>query len=151
MQYEDAKNTWIKYLRTGDIINNIIQKLMKKYNISYEKFRILYWLLTLKQAPTPAELTRCLVRDASSITILLKKMEAEGLITREKDDNRKNQVRIFLTDTGRKLECEIEARLTTEPQIFSILSDVQGQQLNTYLDILLAQATAELKKLELKA
>jgi DNA-binding MarR family transcriptional regulator len=150
MQYEDAKNTWVKLLKTVEIMHTVNQKMMKKDNISYEKFRILYWLTVLKQPPTPAALTRCLTRDASSITILLKKMLAEGLISRETDDKRKNQVRIFLTEAGRKLESKIETRLKQEPFIFELLTDEQSQQLNKCLDILLTHASLELKKLDVK-
>jgi len=71
-------------------------------------------------------------------------MEKGGLIRKSKDLDRKNQVRIELTEKGQKAHSDIMRRESIH-EIMSSLSDEESQQLSIYLQKLFDKV---LKKIE---
>ena len=62
--------------------------------------------LAVKDGITQLELVHATHLRAPSVSLILKKMEEEGLVTRCRDENDARAVRIFLTDHGKAIDSE---------------------------------------------
>jgi DNA-binding MarR family transcriptional regulator len=145
MQRDEYLKLWVSLVKAKDAISKIRQKELEPFNISPEQSGILFVLTRVKADPTPADLSRLLIRDPSSITIMLKRMEARGLITKSPDRNKKNLIRVTITDKGKEIYNQVIARNCVF-KIMSGLTDEQCHQLKNYLDILLTRAFDESKE-----
>ena len=61
-----------------------------------------------KDGQTPKEIGKTCVLDKSTMTILLQKMEKQGLIYRKSHHHDKRSIQIFLTDSGHKLALKVK-------------------------------------------
>ena len=61
---------------------------------------VLYFLKTSKEPLTPMKLSRLMNRQPHTVSVLLTRMQAQGLVKKTKDLDRKNQVRVSLTKKG---------------------------------------------------
>ena len=61
---------------------------------------VLYFLKTSKEPLTPMKLSRLMSRQPHTLSALLTRMEAQGLVKRTKDLHRKDLVRVSLTKKG---------------------------------------------------
>ena len=75
---------------------------------------------------------------SSSISELMGKMEADGLISREKDENDKRNLRISLTEKGRaEAQAQLESRKQSSRDLFQTLNEEEKAQLENILGKLL--------------
>jgi len=137
-------NLWVKIaqLRHGMFIAR--RKELAQYGISPRQAAVLFVTEAIGDEATPAEISRWLFRQPHSISWLLNQMEKGGLIRKSKDLDRKNQVRIELTEKGQKAHSDIMRRESIH-EIMSSLSDEESQQLSIYLQKLFDKV---LKKIE---
>jgi DNA-binding MarR family transcriptional regulator len=88
------------------IVYNAMQKLIRreirKLGLTPEQGAALMGIYVLGNNTTAAELSRYSLREPASTTIILKRLEKQGLISRSDDAHRKNISRISLTDKGYK-------------------------------------------------
>lgn len=88
------------------------KEIIKRYGPSLEKHKLTYTsyiaLMSLweKDGVTVKQLGERLFLDSGTLTPLLKKMEVQGLITRERSKEDERTVYIFLTEAGRNLKEE---------------------------------------------
>lgn len=82
--------------------NRVYQPLLKQLRLTYPQF-IAMILLWDRDAQTVGELGRKLFLQSNTLTPMLKRMERLGFIKRGRDLADERQVRIQLTDSGRKL------------------------------------------------
>jgi len=144
MQKSEYLNLWVDLIHTNDAISKVRQKELKPFDVTPEQTGILFCLTLVAKNPTPADLSRMLIKDRSSITLMLNRMETKGLISKRVDDKNKNLVRVSITEKGRKIYIQIIDKFSIY-RIFSGLTDEQCQQLQTYLKLLQARASEELK------
>ena len=132
-------------------VNNVTLKAMENElresgKVSYMHGTILYLVKAIetttgKQA-TPSEISRWLIREPHTISTLLIRMEKQGLLRKTKDLERKNIVRITLTDKGE--EALRQAMKTdTIVNIMSYLSDKEQDSLRAHLETLRRGALEE--------
>jgi DNA-binding MarR family transcriptional regulator len=81
---------------------------------------------------TPAKISRAILRRAHSVSGLLDRMEKDGLIKRAKDMERKNLVRVRLTEKGKKA-LKNAAKRESIRNIPTVLSSEEHQQLYSLL------------------
>jgi DNA-binding MarR family transcriptional regulator len=86
--------------QTSDSVYKAREIELKPYNISPEQAGALVCIHTLGHEATPAELSRWLFRQRNSITILLNRMQKQGLIEKKVNKNRKNSITLSLTKKG---------------------------------------------------
>jgi len=86
---------------------------------------VLHILKTSDEPATPAEIARLLFREPPSVFVLLKEMERRGLITRTKDLERGNMVRVSITEKGKHAYREASMNMNKKVvhDIFSCLSE----------------------------
>ena len=87
---------------TGHAFNRVYQPLLKELNLTYSQF-IAMILLWAQDDQTVGELGRKLSLQSNTLTPMLKRLETLGYIKRARDTADERQVRISLTDAGRRL------------------------------------------------
>ena len=69
-----------------------------------------------------------------TVSVILRRMEEEGLVTRSADPNDKRSVRVYLTDKGKKLD---KKNITRIKEIDTIaLSELSNEEISLLMDLL---------------
>ncbi len=139
----DLNYLWIMLHQARDAIFKLRAKELKKFGISTPKAEILFTVEAIGYRATPAEISRHLLREFHSISSILSRMEKQGLVKKVNDLDRKNLVRVYLTDKGKQIYHEARKRETIL-KILSCLSETEGQQLASSLQKLRDEALKEL-------
>ena len=129
---EEEYNLWLLLLQTKDIMFNIRQEEMRQYGISATQAAVLFVVQAIGNVATPAEIARWLLRRPHSVSGILNRMEKVGLVTKTRDLDKKNLVRITLTDKGRQV-CRQAAKIESIHRIMSTLSKTERWQLRSCL------------------
>jgi DNA-binding MarR family transcriptional regulator len=129
--------------RTEEAIQKARQKELRKYKITPETSAVLHIISDLGGSARPLELSKWLFRKQHTIHGLLERMEKAGLIEKVNEPERKNGIRVVLTDQGKALYRQTK-QLTGPRKIFSSLSDDQRKQLKISLGLLLHEARKDL-------
>ena len=82
--------------------NRVYQPLLRELDLTYPQF-IAMVLLWAQDGQTVGDLGRQLFLQSNTLTPMLKRLEALGYIRRNRDSADERQVRINLTEAGRKL------------------------------------------------
>ncbi len=103
-----------------------------RFGITPEEAAVLFVVSRIGDTATPAEISRWILREPHSTSGLLERMRKDGLIDKVKDLDKKNLVRVVITEKGqRALEksCDRESIY----RILSILTLEEHQQLSSLL------------------
>ena len=138
-----ASASWIFISRVKDAMLRLRVKELRSYNITARQSSVLLCLEALGKNATPAEVSRWVFRKPHSISNLLKRMEREGFIKRIKDLDRKNMIRIEVTEKGRKAT-HLAKRMEAPHRVMRTLSEEEHQQLETILEKLWHNSLEEL-------
>jgi MarR family transcriptional regulator, organic hydroperoxide resistance regulator len=124
---EEYLDLWVTLTRSKDALDKVRQKELKRLGVSPEQSGILSAVKTSQTVPTPSELSRTLYKDRTSICLILKKMESKGLIIKNPDSERKNVLRISLTDKGEA----VYKQTIKNTRIYDILANLTESQLRS--------------------
>lgn len=100
--------------------------------------RILH-ILSQQQEMSQKELQEAMQVEAGSLSEIMGKMEAKGILERKKDDNDRRRMLVQLTEAGRKAALESMKDTNTGKDMFQVLSEEEQQQLKEILVKLLKQ------------
>ena len=92
---------------TGLALNKVYRKLLTPLGLTYPQYLAML-VLWEGDGITVGEISARLLTDPGSLTPLLKRLEAEGLITRTRSSADERVVELRLTDKGRNLQQEAE-------------------------------------------
>lgn len=134
---------WLVLILTNKVIHRARQEELKKINLTVSKAGVLYYAVKLGDRATPTEISRCLFKKPHGISTLVSQMEKEGLVNKVNDLNRKNLVRVGVTEKGRKAYNQASKREVIH-NIVSSLSEEESRQLSTYLKKLRLAAVKQL-------
>ena len=112
-QYEPATNAPLELgeflcfaiYSAGHAFNRVYQPLLKDLELTYPQF-IAMVVLWGQDGQTVGELGKKLFLQSNTLTPMLKRLEALGYIKRSRDSADERQVRIHLTEKGRKLHVQ---------------------------------------------
>lgn len=113
---------WWLFIETAFFASKARNKELSKYNITMEQAGILFCVKMLGDNVTSAELGRQRGRERNTISESLSTMVRKGLVKKEGDLRKKNQLRIILTDKGREILEKFDKHLTIQ-HVFSSLSE----------------------------
>ncbi len=113
-----------------------------KYGISLMESAVLF-VIQANTGATPAELSRWLLRESHTMSSLVSRMEKAGLVKKVKDLDRKNWIRVAITEKGKEAYQQSAERKVLH-NIMSSLSKEEQQQLESLLRKLLSEALKEL-------
>ncbi|WP_353471845.1 MarR family transcriptional regulator [Salipiger sp. H15] len=77
---------------------------LEKLGLTYPQYLVMSALWSATEPPTVGMLSRQLQLESSTLTPLLKRLEATGLLTRRRDAEDERQVRIALTAAGQEMQ-----------------------------------------------
>jgi len=98
---EDEK-TFIKLARANMMLQRAIDLEISRVGLTIPQAGVLYFLHITKEPLTPMKLSRLLHRQPHTVSALVTRMEAQGLVKATKDLERKNWVRLSLTKKGQE-------------------------------------------------
>ena len=136
---------WVLLRRTSHVVLKARDRELAKYGISAVQAAVLFLVRELGRDAIPAEISRQLLRDAHSVSGLLSRMEKDGLVRKVKDLDRKNLVRVELTEKGNEAFNK-STRRESISGIMSSLPDKEQRQLMSYLRTVRDTALKELGK-----
>lgn len=119
------------------------EKELQRYNLTPEQAQVLSTAKMLNNQGTPAEISRNLVRQPHTISALVNRMTRRGLVNKIKDLERKNMVRVALTQKGEKA-LEISIKGGPIRRILGVLDEEERKTFNEYLERIMAKARDEL-------
>ena len=139
---DDDFSLWMFLEQARDAILRARQKELRKAGISVSAANVLDSIQAIGRAAIPAEISRRILRKSHSISGLLNRMEKGGLIRRVKNLDRKNLVRVVITEKGQQAY-EQSIKGETIHQVMSSLSKEERQQLSSCLQKLRSKALEE--------
>jgi DNA-binding MarR family transcriptional regulator len=117
----------------------VIQKYqphLKKLGITYPQYLVLL-VLWETDSITVHEVTNRLILNTNTVTPILKRMEAQGIITRQRSEEDERKVIVSLTPQGRQLQVEA-ATIPGKMAASLVASDVKVEELKRLKDQLYA-------------
>ena len=93
---------------TGLAMNKVYRKLLRKLDLTYPQYLVML-VLWEKDEQTVSEIGARLFLDSATLTPLLKRLEAAGLVSRTRSAADERQVVIGLTHAGRAMAQEAAA------------------------------------------
>lgn len=87
-------------------IDRNLSERFEKYGISIPQSFILFCLLE-ENGITLKEIGNRTLIDSSSMTVLVDKLENEGLVERKLDSQDRRAIRVFITDSGKSIAKEV--------------------------------------------
>ena len=144
MSIRDQDRKMVVLLRlAAEAVLKAREKEFRKFGVSLEEWAVLFITKSVGEKTTPAEISRWMFREHHSVTALLERMEKKGLLTKTKDLERRNMVRVTLTDKGEKIY-RISRKEEVPGRILSSLSEEERQELTQHLNTLRSEAFQEL-------
>jgi len=128
---------------TRDAIRKARQQELNQLNVHIRRASLLRAIDSLGENATPVTIAQWLLRERHTVSELLGKIEAEGLAIKIRDLERKNRVRVVLTEKGTRMFRRSVVR-TSLHQIISCLSEKDKLCLRRSLVKLRSQAMKEI-------
>lgn len=125
-------NLWILLAQTRALLFSAGEEELAKWNISLMQGWTIFTIKAIGDRATPAEIARWLGREPHTVSSLLSRMVSQGLVMKEKSLDKKNLVRIRLTEKGDQLYHEAIG-MKSMHDIISVLSPEERKQLKTLL------------------
>jgi DNA-binding MarR family transcriptional regulator len=136
-------NLWVLLHQTTDAVIKARQKELDQFDISFIEVGVLVVIQAIGEKATPSEISRRILREPHSVSALLNRMEKKGLVRKTQDLDRKNLVRVSITEKGRQAY-DKSTRRKSIYNIISSLSEEERQQLRSCLEKLRSKAFKEL-------
>jgi DNA-binding MarR family transcriptional regulator len=93
---------------TGLAMNKVYRKLLRRLDLTYPQYLVML-VLWERDALTVSEIGARLFLDSATLTPLLKRLEAAGLVSRSRSTLDERQVVVTLTASGRAMQDEAAA------------------------------------------
>ncbi len=122
---------WVLIAQTKDAILRARERDYARFGISNERRAVLFIIQNNGGRATPVEIARDLFRELHSVTEMLKRMEADGLVSRHKGSGR-SKVEVELTEKGLDVFNQ-SLHNETDKRIFSTLTKTERERLASYL------------------
>lgn len=133
---------WVLLAQTREAMYKARQKELRRYNLSPRQSAVLFIIQAIGDKVTPAEISRWLLRESHSVSEIISRMEKQGLLKKVRDLDRKNLVRIELTEKGSEAYNQAIKRDSIHT-IMSALSDEKRRQFSTMLKTIRDRALKE--------
>jgi DNA-binding MarR family transcriptional regulator len=133
---------WVLLAQAGEAMYKARQRELRRYNLSPRQSAVLFIIRAIGDKVTPAEISRWLLRESHSVSEIISRMEKQGLLKKVKDLDRKNLVRIELTEKGSEAYNRAIKRESIH-KTMSALSDEERRQFSSTLKTIRDRAIQE--------
>jgi len=142
--YSDADHDlWMLLTHTRYAIYRAREKELQRYGVSPEQVGVLFIVQALGNRATPSEIARLIIRQPHTVSALIERMAEKGLVKKMHDLDRKNLVRVSLTEKGQKVY-DISTKRGPIHRIMGSLSATERSNFQKTLEKLQAQARKEI-------
>ncbi|MBI4295751.1 MAG: winged helix DNA-binding protein [Chloroflexi bacterium] len=124
---------WRLLRRVGHLTLNVRNNELSRYGISTAEAGVLALVHNLNGKATPAEISRQILRKAHTISGLVAGLHRKGLVHKVNDAERKNIVRVSLTEKGEEIYCHVR-KMDSILRMLDILSEAEQDQLMASLN-----------------
>jgi len=100
--FNEDEKTFMNLARANMTLQRAIDLELSRVGLTIPQAGVLYFLQITKEPLTPMKLSRLLHRQPHTVSALVTRMEAQGLVKATKDLERKNWVRLSLTKKGQE-------------------------------------------------
>ena len=100
LELNEHERTWTNLNVTYVTLRRARELELAQVGLTVPQAGVLYFLSTSKEPLTPMKLSRLMSRQPHTLSALVNRMEAQGLVKTKKDLQRKNWVRVSLTKKG---------------------------------------------------
>ena len=139
---------WVAITRTHYFLRKLREKELKKMGLSVAQSTVLAIIHRTRDVDTdatPAEISKQLLRAPSTTTELVDRMVDQGLVRKVQDLERKNMVRVEMTELGEKLYAK-SVKVEYFSKIFAKLTPRRRHSLIEYLNALGDEAMSTVHK-----
>ncbi len=153
MQYDDStkffsaededQDLWLLLTHARYAVFRAREKELQRYGVSPEQVGLLFVVQALGNKATPAALSRYILRQPHTVSALVDRMARRGLVKKVKDLDRKNLVRVVMTEKGQKTY-ELSTKRGPIHRILNTLSPEERKSFKDYLERILAKARKEI-------
>jgi len=134
---------WVLLNRGSHIILRARNNELRQYGISSIEAAVLCVMHNMSEKVTPSKVSQNLLREPNSISALLRRMQKKGLVNISRDLDKRNVVRLALTEKGREAYQQ-SMKLESICRILSTLSEEEITQLRSFMQKLRDTAVKEL-------
>jgi DNA-binding MarR family transcriptional regulator len=133
---------WILISRVYHMIAKLRNMEMTKHSILPVQAYMLYVIRAMGNETTPAELSRFVYQQRSSVSDILNRMEKQGLITKGKKLDGKGRVSVKMTEKGEKA-LQLSEQREHLHNVMAVLNEEKRRQLESIMEILRDKAVEE--------
>lgn len=140
---EEFYELWAYLLQASYSLFELRNKELQPAGLTTLQAAILLFMHLIGDDATPARISRWILRKPNTVSAILDRMEQRGLVTRSKDMEKKNWVRVNFTEKGREaLQISLQGQAVR--RVLSLLSSEERQRLKAYLNIIRDNSLIEL-------
>jgi DNA-binding MarR family transcriptional regulator len=134
--YHPLVPLWVTFRQTKDAIFKSVEDTLAENGLSFPKMMVLFVLYHAQPPVTAGAIARWLLKETQSVSGLLARMEAGGLVRRRRDDETdRRRVIVEMTDRGRELFEQSRPIIAKEvSESFTALSEDELVQLQGLLE-----------------
>lgn len=130
---DEDYSLWVLLHQARDVIFRARENELRQYDVTTMQAAVLFVIDAIEGKATPTEISRWLLREPHTVSVLLTRMEKEGLVSKAKDPGKKGLVNVTLTEKGRQVLSQSMKRESIR-KVMSCLSDEEREQLRSSLE-----------------
>jgi DNA-binding MarR family transcriptional regulator len=140
---DEFQDLYLLFARARYLTFRAREKELQRFGLTPEQAQVLFIIQNITEKATPAEISRYILRQPHSVSAIVDRMVKKGFVTKIKDLERKNMVRVAVTEKGMKAY-ELTKKRASIRHILGVLDEKQREDLRKYLDIIMTKAREEL-------
>jgi DNA-binding MarR family transcriptional regulator len=140
---DEFQDLYLLFARARYLTFRAREKELQKYGLTPEQAQVLFIIQNITEKATPAEISRYILRQPHSVSAIVDRMVKKGLVSKAKDLERKNMVRVVVTDKGMKAY-EYTKKRASIHHILSVLDENEREDFRKHLDKVMTRAREEL-------
>lgn len=145
--HDDTKlNYWNQIMTLRAVLYRLRERALLPIGVTPEQAGILQAIFTLGTI-SPAQISRGFFREPHTISSLLKRMAEKGMVNLTKDTNRRNQIRVGITERGEELRKQSLEALDGIDQLFDQIDPKELEVFITTLEKIFDLASEKYQKM----
>ncbi len=144
-EQKELYSLWRLFTKTRQAIWKASSKELARYGITPEQAGVLCILNNVLPTASQSEIARLMLFEHHTISGIIQRMEAKGLVKREVDEQRRNVYRASITDKGRETYAHALGRRSVQNVMLSV-SKEERQVMTDILNKMLSSALVELEQ-----
>ena len=147
IELTENQKAWLRLETLMSVMERARNLELAKSGLNIPQASVLYCLKISKEPLTPMKLSRMMHKQPHTVSALVHRMEAQGLVTTKRDMKRKNWLRVSLTKKGEEALKQWVAA-SEVPDIMSCLTKRESEALYTITKKLHNKALEMLRKMQ---